>query len=80
MLADGFVIEGSSAVNQAPVTGESIPVDKVPVADAAAARSKPDAVEANSRVFAGTINGGAAIEVDTPARNAAVLLRGPARR
>src|SRR3546814_3305523 len=33
--ADGFVITGTSAINQAPVTGESIPVDKVPVADAA---------------------------------------------
>src|SRR3546814_5343335 len=44
--ADGFVITGTSAINQAPVTGESIPVDKVPVADAAAARAKPDAVDA----------------------------------
>src|SRR3546814_2268451 len=38
--ADGFGITGTSAINQAPVTGESIPVDKVPVADAAAARAK----------------------------------------
>ncbi len=37
---DGVVTEGSSAVNQAPVTGESIPVDKT-VGDA---------------IFAGTIN------------------------
>src|SRR3546814_14705063 len=62
--ADGFVIKGSSAINQAPVTGESIPVDKEPVADVEAARAKPDAVEATSRVFAGTINGGAAIEIE----------------
>ena len=67
--ADGFVIKGSSAINQAPVTGESIPVDKVPVADAAAARAKPDAVEAESRVFAGTINGGAAIEIEVTRRS-----------
>lgn len=37
---DGVVTKGSSSINQAPVTGESIPVDKVP----------------GSQVFAGTIN------------------------
>jgi Cd2+/Zn2+-exporting ATPase len=67
--ADGFVIKGTSAINQAPVTGESIPVDKVPVADAAAARAKPDAVDAESRVFAGTINGGGAIEIEVTRRS-----------
>jgi Cd2+/Zn2+-exporting ATPase len=67
--ADGFVVKGSSAINQAPVTGESIPVDKVPVTDAAAARAKPDAVDATSRVFAGTINGGGAIEVEVTRRS-----------
>jgi Cd2+/Zn2+-exporting ATPase len=66
--ADGFVIKGSSAINQAPVTGESIPVDKAPVADVAVARAKPDAVDAASRVFAGTINGGAAIEIEVTRR------------
>ncbi|MCP6492282.1 hypothetical protein NL519_39635, partial [Klebsiella pneumoniae] len=50
-------------------TGESIPVDKVPVADAAAARAKPDAVDAESRVFAGTINGGGAIEIEVTRRS-----------
>ena len=67
--ADGFVIKGTSAINQAPVTGESIPVDKVPVADTEAARAKPDAVDAESRVFAGTINGGAAIEIEVTRRS-----------
>ena len=67
--ADGFVIKGTSAINQAPVTGESIPVDKVPVADAATARAKPDAVGAESRVFAGTINGGGAIEIEVTRRS-----------
>jgi Cd2+/Zn2+-exporting ATPase len=37
---DGTVTQGNSAINQAPVTGESIPVDK----------------EAGDSVFAGTIN------------------------
>ncbi len=62
--ADGFVVKGESAINQAPVTGESIPVDKSAVPDAAAARSRPDAVSSASRVFAGTINGGGALEVE----------------
>jgi Cd2+/Zn2+-exporting ATPase len=44
---DGEVTAGSSAVNQAPVTGESMPVDKGPGDD----------------VFAGTINGRGALEV-----------------
>jgi len=61
--ADGFVIKGESSVNQAPITGESVPVDKRPVQDAARAAEKPDAVDAASRVFAGTINGGGALEI-----------------
>ena len=60
--ADGFVIEGTSSVNQAPITGESVPVDKSPVADATAA-ARPEALDASSRVFAGTINGSGALEV-----------------
>ncbi|RTL71615.1 MAG: heavy metal translocating P-type ATPase, partial [Hyphomicrobiales bacterium] len=62
--ADGFVVKGTSSINQAPVTGESIPVDKHPIDDAAAARGRPQSVDAASRVFAGTINGGGAIEVE----------------
>ena len=64
LSADGFVVKGESSVNQAPVTGESMPVDKRPVDDAATARVKPNSVGASSRVFAGTINGAGAIEVE----------------
>lgn len=40
--ADGFVVEGTSSVNQAPVTGESVPVDKRPVDNVEDASKKPD--------------------------------------
>ncbi len=46
---DGVVAGGQSAVNQAPVTGESVPVDKA----------------AGDDVFAGTVNGEGALEVRT---------------
>ncbi len=60
--ADGVVVVGESSINQAPVTGESAPVDKRPIA------GRPDAAEfakisAEHRVFAGTINGAGAIDV-----------------
>ncbi len=69
LAADGFVVQGDSSVNQAPVTGESMPVDKRPVEDAALARARPDAVEAASRVFAGTINGAGALEIEVTRRS-----------
>lgn len=46
--ADGLIIEGQSAVNQASITGESIPVDKA----------------VHDGVFAGTINGQGALKVE----------------
>ena len=61
--ADGFVIEGTSSVNQAPVTGESVPVDKQPVSDQAVAAAAADSVAAESRIFAGTINGSGAMAI-----------------
>jgi Cd2+/Zn2+-exporting ATPase len=63
--ADGFVVVGATSVNQAPVTGESMPVDKQPVPDAATARERPAQVGSASLVFAGTINGSGAIEIET---------------
>ena len=69
LAADGFVIKGTSSINQAPVTGESIPVDKRPVVDHPAASANPDQLEAAYRVFAGTINGSGAIEIEVTRRS-----------
>ena len=44
---DGIVANGSSSVNQAPITGESIPVDK----------------QKGDEVYAGSINGDATLEI-----------------
>jgi Cd2+/Zn2+-exporting ATPase len=44
---DGSVLTGESAVNQAPITGESVPVEKSP----------------GARIYAGTVNGQGALTV-----------------
>jgi len=49
--ADGTVVEGESAVNQAPITGESVPVDKT----------------AGDEVYAGTINEEGYLEAEVTA-------------
>lgn len=62
IAADGVIISGNSAVDQAPITGESVPVDKSPV-------TNPDAVvdldtlPPEHRAFAGTINGSSPLEI-----------------
>jgi Cd2+/Zn2+-exporting ATPase len=61
--ADGFVIAGESSVNQAPITGESVPVDKRPVDDVDAAAADPESLSAEYRAFAGTINQSGSIEI-----------------
>ena len=48
---DGTVTEGRSGVNQAPITGESVPVDKVP----------------GEPVYAGSVNGEGALVVEVTA-------------
>jgi len=61
--ADGIIIAGNSSVNQAPITGESIPVEKQALADPQITPEKADKLEARYKVFAGTINGNGSLEV-----------------
>jgi len=50
--ADGYVIAGHSAVDQSPITGESLPIDKA----------------MGDQVFAGTINGNSFLEIEVARR------------
>ena len=61
--SDGFVTAGESSINQAPITGESVPVDKRPVEDVAAAASDPESLPPEHRAFAGTINQSGSLEI-----------------
>lgn len=61
--ADGVVVDGQSSVNQAPITGESVPVDKVPVDNPEKDWSQDDAIKDENRVFSGTINGNNTLEI-----------------
>ena len=66
--ADGYVVSGESGVDQSPVTGESIPVDKRPV-DNPDGVDDPDELDATHRVFAGTINGSGVLEIRVTRRS-----------
>jgi Cd2+/Zn2+-exporting ATPase len=72
--ADGFVVTGTSSVDQAPVTGESVPVDKRPVDDPESAAARPEGLDADHRVYAGTINGNGALEIEVTRRAADTTL------
>jgi Cd2+/Zn2+-exporting ATPase len=61
--ADGAVIKGESSVNQAPITGESIPVDKFPVEGPDKDYTGDKTLKPEHKVFAGTINGSQVLEV-----------------
>ncbi|MGN6291971.1 MAG: heavy metal translocating P-type ATPase [Chitinophagaceae bacterium] len=61
--ADGIIIKGSSGVNQAPITGESIPVDKSAVDNPYISIEEAAGLGDKHRVFAGTINGNELLEV-----------------
>ncbi len=62
IAADGVIINGNSSINQAPITGESMPVDKTYIPSTA---DLPEFNEIDKKhiVFAGTINGDSSIDV-----------------
>jgi len=61
IAADGIVIMGESSVNQSPVTGESIPVDKISVEYPDITQGKD--IKDENRVYSGTINGNNTLEI-----------------
>tara|TARA_R110002050_G_scaffold90322_3_gene190129 strand:- start:1143 stop:3110 length:1968 start_codon:yes stop_codon:yes gene_type:complete len=62
IAADGVIIRGSSSINQAPITGESIPVDKTFITRTI---NLPEFTQIDKKhiVFTGTINGDSNLEV-----------------
>jgi Cd2+/Zn2+-exporting ATPase len=60
---DGIIMKGSSDIDQSPITGESIAVEKRQVDDLDFALKNPNAISLDHKVFAGTINGASALEV-----------------
>ncbi|MEQ8910593.1 MAG: heavy metal translocating P-type ATPase, partial [Vicingaceae bacterium] len=61
--ADGVVVSGTSSVNQAPITGESVPVDKEPVDNPEKDWSEEKDIKDENRAFSGTINGNNTLEI-----------------
>ncbi|WP_163517103.1 heavy metal translocating P-type ATPase [Gelidibacter japonicus] len=62
IAADGVIIKGSSAIDQAPITGESMPIDKAAISSVDKLPNFND-IDSSHVVYTGTINGDGSIEV-----------------
>ncbi len=62
IAADGVIISGSSSINQAPITGESMPVDKTYIENTTNLPEFND-IDKKHIVFTGTINGDGSLDV-----------------
>ena len=63
IAADGVIVKGESSINQAPITGESVPADKKAIEDIQRQFKNEKEIPEESRVFAGTINGNSTLEI-----------------
>ena len=62
---DGVVVFGQSSVNQAPITGESNPVEKISIKENEKTINKDfSSIEEKYKVFAGSINGEGILEIE----------------
>tara|TARA_R110000868_G_scaffold257575_2_gene514760 strand:- start:10546 stop:12534 length:1989 start_codon:yes stop_codon:yes gene_type:complete len=60
--ADGVIVKGSSSIDQAPITGESIPVDKTALTNLTELPEFSE-IDPSHIVYTGTINGDAMLEI-----------------